>query len=288
MLTRKMILGMTTAAGLAAVPVLALGQATSGGSSMQPQTTQTTPQQGPLSGAPAARDSATGGTASGGATAPSATSPQAGANTSTPRDGMPGNPPSTATQRAADSVTGNRTPADGTPGNPPGTAAGRAADRALGTNMSGANPAATSATADGSLAADRAMLREGRRASKVIGSTVYGGDGNDSIGSVDDIIIPRDGGNPVAVLSVGGFLGIGAKLVAVPYERLQHDADRDRWMLPGATKESLTALPTFAYDTDRGGSSTTATGSDRPAATPGATGGGAAPATPAPARSNTQ
>jgi hypothetical protein len=49
------------------------------------------------------------------------------------RDGAPGNPPSTATQRALDGALGNRpTPPDGTPGNPPGTAVGRAVDRALG------------------------------------------------------------------------------------------------------------------------------------------------------------
>jgi hypothetical protein len=46
------------------------------------------------------------------------------------RDGAPGNPPSTATQRALDGVTGNRTSPDGTGNNPPGTAAERALDRA--------------------------------------------------------------------------------------------------------------------------------------------------------------
>lgn len=57
------------------------------------------------------------------------------------RDGTPGNPPSTATQRAYDRATGQHpTPPDGTPGNPSGTAAGRATDRALGTDMSGAHP----------------------------------------------------------------------------------------------------------------------------------------------------
>jgi hypothetical protein len=54
------------------------------------------------------------------------------------RDGTPGNPPSTATQRATDRMTGSApTPADGTPGNPRGTAASRATDRALGTDTSG-------------------------------------------------------------------------------------------------------------------------------------------------------
>ncbi|CAA9285175.1 MAG: hypothetical protein AVDCRST_MAG27-4407 [uncultured Craurococcus sp.] len=172
-----------------------------------------------------------------------------------PRDGAPGNPPSTATQRGADSTTGNRTPADGTPGNPPGTAAGRAVDRTLGTNTTGAQPennraatpSATGATT-GALAVDSSALRSGRRASKVIGSAVYN-ENNESIGEIDDILIPPGGSAPVAVISVGGFLGIGAKLVAVPYDRLNMAANSNgRWTLAGATKDSLGSLPTFTYE----------------------------------------
>ncbi|MFZ4407713.1 MAG: PRC-barrel domain-containing protein [Paracraurococcus sp.] len=171
------------------------------------------------------------------------------------RDGAPGNPPSTATQRGADAVTGNHTPADGTPGNPPGTAAGRAMDRALGINTTGANPgansvarpAATGASA-GALAVDSAAIRSGRRASKLIGASVYN-ETNESIGEVDDILIPPGGGGTVAVISVGGFLGIGAKLVAVPYDRLQAATGaNNRWTLTGATKDSLGSLPTFTYE----------------------------------------
>jgi sporulation protein YlmC with PRC-barrel domain len=165
-----------------------------------------------------------------------------------PRDGTPGNPPSTATQRATDSATGNRTPADGTPGNPPGTAAGRAADRALGTDTTGTTTTTTTGTGatTGTTAVDSNAVRSGRRASKVIGSTVYN-ENNESIGEVDDILIPPGGTSPVAVISVGGFLGIGAKLVAVPYDRLQMRDDNNRWTMTGATKDSLTSLPTFNY-----------------------------------------
>ncbi len=100
-------------------------------------------------------------------------------------------------------------------------------------------------------AVDPATLQQARRATKVIGAAVYN-ENNQSIGEVDDIIIPREGGAPVAVLSVGGFLGIGARLVAVPYERLRMNA-QERLVLPGATKDSLTALPAFSYDsTTRG------------------------------------
>ena len=270
--TRQQLLAMTATAALLALPVLALAQPNSPGSNAQQQTTQTTPQQGQVSGTPAARAGANAGStttqavpgnnagspaqgmasdrnASGGTMAQGGTSP---------RDGTPGNPPSTATQRAADSVTGDRTPADGTPGNPPGTAAGRAMDRTLGTNTTGTNPPAAGTTAAtqgstatgagvGTMAVDSATLTNGRRASKVIGSTVYN-ENNESIGEVDDILIPPQGGPPVAVVSVGGFLGIGAKLVAVPYERLRMNTENNRWTLSGATKDSLTNLPTFTYD----------------------------------------
>ena len=57
------------------------------------------------------------------------------------RDGAPGNPPSTATQRLYDRATGSGpTPPDGTAGNPRGTAVERAYDRATGSNVSGAYP----------------------------------------------------------------------------------------------------------------------------------------------------
>jgi sporulation protein YlmC with PRC-barrel domain len=255
---RHELLAMTAAAGLFALPLPALAQQGSG-SSMQTQTTQTTPQQGPLSGAPAARAGADAGSTTGrGNNAGSATGGvqtsqgrdasggvmAQGGSTSSPRDGTPGNPPSTATQRALDSATGSSpTPADGTPGNPPGTAAGRA----LGTGP-GTGTTATGATGAAAAAVDSATLRSGRRASKVVGSNVYN-ENNESIGEVDDLILPQGGtGSPVAVISVGGFLGIGAKLVAVPYDRLQMNAERNRWTLPGATKDSLTSLPTFSYD----------------------------------------
>jgi len=255
--TSRQILTMTTAAALCAAPLLAFGQ-TGAGSSQVPTTTQTTPQQG-MGGTPAARDAANstqGGSAPGATTAPRA--PGATTAQGNPRDGTPGNPPSTATGRAADAVTGQRTDPDGTGNNPPGTAAGRALDRATDGTTSTPGTAATRPSTTGTAATgagagtasvDSAAIASGRRASKVIGSNVYN-ENNESIGEVDDIIIPQGSATPVAILSVGGFLGIGARLVAVPYERLQHAGDRDRWTLQGATKDSLRSLPEFRYDGD--------------------------------------
>lgn len=84
----------------------------------------------------------------------------------------------------------------------------------------------------------------GFRASKVIGSTVYN-DANDSIGTIDDILITRDGKEPYAVLSVGGFLGMGNKLVVVRYDALKFG--KDKVVLPGGTKDGLKGLPEFKY-----------------------------------------
>ena len=52
----------------------------------------------------------------------------------------------------------------------------------------------------------------------------------------------------MAVLSAGGLLGMGTKYVEVPYSSL---ILRDKkMMLPGATKDSLKALPEFKYARD--------------------------------------
>ena len=58
------------------------------------------------------------------------------------------------------------------------------------------------------------------RGSKLIGASVYGPD-NKSIGSIDDVIVASDGQIKAAVIGVGGFLGVGQKDVAVPFNSLQ-------------------------------------------------------------------
>ena len=65
------------------------------------------------------------------------------------------------------------------------------------------------------------------------------------MGTIDDLIVTPSEKVPFAVLSVGGFLGLGTKYVVVPYSALEI---RDkRMVLPGATKESLKSLPEFKY-----------------------------------------
>jgi PRC-barrel domain len=87
-------------------------------------------------------------------------------------------------------------------------------------------------------------LTAGYRASKVIGSSVTN-DANETIGAIDDLLVSPDGKEPYAVLSIGGFLGMGSHLVAVPYDSLKFV--NKRLMPPGGTKESFRMLPEFKY-----------------------------------------
>lgn len=93
---------------------------------------------------------------------------------------------------------------------------------------------------------DPASLATGYRASKLVGSAVVN-DTKVTVGTIDDLIITSNEKVPFAVLSVGGFLGMGSKYVVVPFNSLQV---KDKQMvLPGATKDSLKALPEFRYNT---------------------------------------
>jgi PRC-barrel domain len=84
----------------------------------------------------------------------------------------------------------------------------------------------------------------GYRASKVIGSSVVN-QANETIGKIDDLLVTRDGKEPYAVLSIGGFLGMGTHMVVVRYDSLKF-AD-NKIVLPGGTKDGLKMVPAFEY-----------------------------------------
>jgi len=58
------------------------------------------------------------------------------------------------------------------------------------------------------------------RASKVVGLNVYN-DQNQNVGSINDLLMDKSGNIKAAVLSVGGFLGMGSRYIAIPYEKLK-------------------------------------------------------------------
>lgn len=88
------------------------------------------------------------------------------------------------------------------------------------------------------------------RASMVVGASVYN-DKEEKLGTVNDILLDKTHRASEVVLSVGGVLGVGGKLVTVPFDKLHFpnavNADNARVMLPGMTSDALTGLPTFHY-----------------------------------------
>ncbi len=140
---------------------------------------------------------------------------------------------------ATDEAMADSTTAEGTEG------VGNATDTAL--------PADGDAMADADVATDGAMTmpegytavdRETLTAELLTGANVH--DASDaSIAEVADLVLSAEGQVTDVVLDVGGFLGIGAKTVAIPMDRLtvaQTEAGAVRlWV--DMTKEELEALP---------------------------------------------
>ncbi len=91
---------------------------------------------------------------------------------------------------------------------------------------------------------DPTTLATGYRTSKVVGSTVFN-DANEAVGTIDDLIVTPTDKIPYAVLSIGGFLGMGTRLVVVPIDTLE--VKDKRMLLHGATRDSLKTLPPFVY-----------------------------------------
>jgi sporulation protein YlmC with PRC-barrel domain len=58
------------------------------------------------------------------------------------------------------------------------------------------------------------------RASKVVGLNVYNNN-NESIGSINDLLTDKNGSIKAVVIGVGGFLGVGEHLVAVPFDQVK-------------------------------------------------------------------
>ena len=88
------------------------------------------------------------------------------------------------------------------------------------------------------------------RTSKLVGSMVYN-QANENIGSIEDIILKPDGTLGTVVLSVGGFLGIGDKYVAVPFSSLkitrENDSTGSLRIITEGSKDLLKALPDYQF-----------------------------------------
>jgi sporulation protein YlmC with PRC-barrel domain len=88
------------------------------------------------------------------------------------------------------------------------------------------------------------------RGSKLIGASVYGAN-NASIGDINDVLIAENGQIKAVVVGVGGFLGVGEKNVAVPFDALsimrKADSSAIEKITVSYTKDQLKDAPKFAY-----------------------------------------
>jgi hypothetical protein len=66
---------------------------------------------------------------------------------------------------------------------------------------------------------------------------------DEKIGDIKDVVLSSDGKAVYLIIGAGGFLGMGERDVALPFEKLTHTADSDKLVLEGYTKDQLKALP---------------------------------------------
>jgi sporulation protein YlmC with PRC-barrel domain len=79
---------------------------------------------------------------------------------------------------------------------------------------------------------------------QILGKTVYN-ENNQKVGRIDDLIVAPDSAVSFAIVGAGGFVGLGRHDVAIPIQQIKlQDA---KFILPGATKEAIKALPKFEY-----------------------------------------
>ena len=72
---------------------------------------------------------------------------------------------------------------------------------------------------------------------------------DNTVGEVSDVLLDKDGHVTAVILSVGGFLGLGAKYVSVPFNALRvTEKETKRYLVIDATKDTLTSAPGYQYD----------------------------------------
>jgi sporulation protein YlmC with PRC-barrel domain len=112
---------------------------------------------------------------------------------------------------------------------------------------------AAGATAGGGFITEQA--EDQWRASELIGTNVYGPD-DASIGEISDVLVGRDGQVDVAIVGVGGFLGIGQKDVGIPFDSIEWRFSADMANNTAATGTNAPATAPAAPATGTGAGTT--------------------------------
>ena len=74
--------------------------------------------------------------------------------------------------------------------------------------------------------------------------------GNNKIGNIEDVLVDREGKATALIIGVGGFLGMGEKDVAVPFNavRLTTKDNNKFYLVMNSTKDALKSAKGFKYD----------------------------------------
>ena len=79
---------------------------------------------------------------------------------------------------------------------------------------------------------------------QILGKTVFN-ENNEKVGKIDDLIVAPTGELSFVIIGAGGFAGVGRHDVAIPVQQIQ--LQDGKFVLPGATKPAVKALPKFEY-----------------------------------------
>jgi sporulation protein YlmC with PRC-barrel domain len=127
----------------------------------------------------------------------------------------------------------------------------------------------TSTTAEKTGDTTAASYKGDWRASKLVGLRVYN-DANENVGSINDMLTDKSGNIKAVVIGVGGFLGMGEHLVAVPFDKVKFSDQPVAYTgasnaPAGSTAPAGTSPPSSTTTTgSTGTSSSTSTASTKP------------------------
>jgi sporulation protein YlmC with PRC-barrel domain len=75
---------------------------------------------------------------------------------------------------------------------------------------------------------------------------------DNKIGDVSDVLLDKNGQVTAVILGVGGFLGVGEKDVAVPFNSVRlTEKDGKRYLVMDTTKEALQSATGYTYDRNK-------------------------------------
>lgn len=126
------------------------------------------------------------------------------------------------------------------PSSPPGPASREAAP-----------PAKAPVTAPSTAAAERTVStgdfdKNGNMSGSALIGTKVKNANDDTMGSINDIYLDKDGSVKMVIISMGGFLGVGSKAVAMKWSDITYGKDGDSLKVStNLSKEALTGMPDF-------------------------------------------